>query len=78
VPRFFFHARRGGRLLTDEEGTEHPDGAAALDEAIRGARHVVATWVKAGSPIDPGGVVVADETGEVVAEVRFRDVLRMP
>lgn len=78
MPRFFFHVRRGGRLATDEEGVEHPDDAAALEEAIQGVRDVVATWVKVGDPIDPGGVVVVDEADTVVAEVRFRDVIRMP
>jgi hypothetical protein len=77
LPRFFFHVRRGGRLATDEEGVEHPDDAAALDEAIQGARDVVATWVKAGDPVDPGEVVVVNEAGKVVAEVRFRDVVRL-
>lgn len=78
MPRFHFHVRREGRLATDEEGSDHEDPHAALAEAVEGARELVAAWVAAGDPIDPGGVIVTDETGSVVGEVRFTDVVRTP
>jgi hypothetical protein len=76
VPRFFFNIRRDGRLLPDVDGALHHDRAAAIDEAVEGAREVVSAWVKAGDPVDAGGVVVTDEDGAIVGEVRFRDVVR--
>jgi hypothetical protein len=78
LPRFYFHLRREGRLATDEEGSEHTDPHAALEEALQGARELVAAWVAAGDPVDQGGVIVTDETGRVMGEVRFSDVVRTP
>jgi CBS domain-containing protein len=76
VPRFFFHVRRHGRRVDDDEGAVHGDVQAALDEAVEGAREIVSSWIKAGDPVDAGGVVVTDEAGAVVGEVNFRDVVR--
>ncbi len=78
LPRFHFHVRREGRLATDEEGAEHADSDAALEEALQGARELVSAWVAAGDPIDPGGVIVTDAGGGIVGEVRFADVVRTP
>ena len=76
MPRFFFHVRRNGRRVDDDEGAVHDDVDAALDEAVQGAREVVSGWVQAGDPIGAGGVVVTNEAGAIVGEINFRDVVR--
>jgi hypothetical protein len=59
--RFFFHIRRDGELVLDDQGTELPDIAAARREAEQAARELLAEAIKAGYDTVPEAFVIADE-----------------
>ncbi|MBD8909172.1 DUF6894 family protein [Methylorubrum zatmanii] len=74
MPRYFFHTRIGGDILTDEEGSELRDP----DHAWRVARATIrASLEEEGS--DPrlltAVLVVTDEEGEVVLEFPFAEAV---
>jgi hypothetical protein len=46
--RFYFHVRVSDELVTDEEGADFPDLAAARREAVLAAREVVAEAIMTG------------------------------
>ena len=74
MPRYFFHTRIGGDVLTDEEGAELRDA----DHAWRVARAtILASLEDEGS--DPRLVaailVVTDEAGDVVLEFPFAEAI---
>ena len=74
MPRYFFHTRIGGDVLTDEDGAELRDP----DHAWRVARAtILASLEEEGS--DPrllaAVLVVTDEEGEVVLEFPFAEAV---
>lgn len=75
MPRFFFHARDGGDLIEDPDGSDLPDLRAALAEAEAAAREAIAGRIRAGKAVNEQSLEVADGAGQVLATVRFRDVV---
>jgi hypothetical protein len=62
MPRYFLHLWDGDLFEEDEEGTDLPDGAAALDEAVKFAQEIKGDVT---SP-DRALVQVADERGSTL------------
>ena len=73
--RFFLHLHECGTVLTDEEGGELDDLAAAQVAATRAARGIMAAEVARGQLCLGCCVVIEDESGSEVGRVPFRDVL---
>jgi plasmid stability protein len=76
--RFYFHLRREGELVTDDEGTELPNVRAARREAEQGAREMLAEAIKAGGDTIPDAFIVADEHGREVDTVLLATLLPKP
>lgn len=73
--RHFFHIRDGYSLITDPDGTELDCLATATEEARQHAREMLAEKLKSGQSVNGQVFEIADETGEIVGRVAFRDVL---
>lgn len=74
VPRFFFHLRNEVDC-DDPEGMILSDAEAAHDEAIRGARSILAEEVLHGHLPLRDRIEVVDESGEAVMTVPFREAV---
>ncbi len=73
--RYYFNLREGSDYISDEEGVDLPDLDAALAQAKRGARSVLADEVLKGRL--PLSIVmeVSDEQGSQVLELPFDRVV---
>ena len=77
MPRFFMHIRNGRGRATDFEGTEFADLAEARREAMLDAREITADRVRSGDLIENDCLEIADEGGNILAMVPFRDAIRL-
>ena len=75
MSRFYLHQKTANGIIEDPDGTEVVDLTAARHEAILAARQLLANAILAG--VAPLGTAfhIADETGQVLLEVPFRDAL---
>lgn len=78
MPHYYFHIRSSTGLIRDPEGIELPDLDAALTEAKRAARELLADLIKADAVLDGQAFEISDADGEVLARLPFRSVLRLP
>ena len=74
--RYFFHLRDGGNLVPDETGMELASLEDARREAVQSARDILADQLRAGQALDGQRIEIADERGEVLVIVTFREALR--
>jgi hypothetical protein len=74
---FYLHIRDGEMLIADVEGQEFPDVTAAHAEAVRSAREMLAEKVRLGEIVDGQKIEIADEAGDVVDVVPFKETLRV-
>ena len=72
MPRFFFHLY-DDLVVIDEEGLEMRDFGAASEKATEIARSMVCESVKQGHVDLHHRIEVADERGEIVLKLEFRD-----
>ncbi|MCK8779103.1 hypothetical protein M0654_03795 [Rhizobium sp. NTR19] len=77
MPRYYFHIRSGGALQADIDGIDLPTHTAALEEAILGAREMVADRVRNGEEIGNEQFEVVDEDGKTIHVLPFRSVIRL-
>lgn len=77
LPRFFFHTRRNGVLIRDEEGDALPD----LPAALALAQDILSDMLRLphvyGQPREwqKDVFVITDQTGNVLTEVPYASVL---
>ena len=76
VPRFYFHLYNDITSI-DEEGSELPNSAVALQRAITLAREMAAEAVRNGKLVLDHRIEVTDEAGAVTGKVEFRDVVEV-
>ena len=77
VPRFFFHLYDDGEA-PDLEGCDLPDLDAAIEDAFREARHLAGhLLISDGTLYLSHRIEISDETGAVLATIRFRDIVRV-
>ena len=74
MPRYYFHLYND-QTVRDEEGSEVPNAAVALQSAARMAREMAAESVRDGKLVLDHRIEVTDESGERVGVVHFRDVV---
>jgi hypothetical protein len=77
VPRFYFHVCNGSGFTEDEEGTEHPDLAAARVNAIMGLRDIMAGELKAGELNLGSFIEIEDEDHRLIMTVPFSDAVKV-
>jgi predicted regulator of Ras-like GTPase activity (Roadblock/LC7/MglB family) len=75
MPRFFLHNRSQDQTYLDPDGTNLPDLAAALAEAVLSAREMMADELRHGSLTPGRSFDIAGEDGHVLATVAFHDCL---
>lgn len=78
MPNYYFHIRSSAGLIRDPEGIELPDLDAALAEAKRSARELLADLLKEDAVLDGQTFEISDADGLVLARLPFRSVLRLP
>jgi hypothetical protein len=78
MARFYFHLRKMGQLVTDDEGLEFPNKWEALCEAEQCARELLAEAIKAGNDRVTDAFVIADEHGREIAPLRLEGLLPEP
>ena len=76
MPRYFFHVHDDIEAL-DEEGLELPDAEAALNGARDAARQLAAEQVTQGKLHLDHRIEVANDAGEVIATIAFRDCVEI-
>ena len=77
MPLFYLHIRDAEELVEDTEGIDLPDLDAARSEAVRGARDIIASAVRAGGLLDGQRIEITDAEGRLLASVPFKDVIRI-
>ncbi|SOR26800.1 conserved protein of unknown function [Methylorubrum extorquens] len=77
MPLFFFHIRDGATLIEDPDGSELPDLAAAREEAVQGARFLLAEKLKAGEVLDGQRFEITSAEGVVLALLLFKDLVKL-
>jgi hypothetical protein len=76
MSRYFFHLRRDGETVSDIEGDEFRDDAAARASAINSVREIAAAQIKSGQVVTDAFMDVADETGNLLFSISFHDVVQ--
>ncbi len=78
MPTYFYNIRSPEGYSADETGIFFVDADQAREEAVLGARGMLAQDLKAGRPVDHQQFEVTDEAGALVFTLRFRDVIDVP
>ena len=76
MPRYYFHVRKDGLLEEDPEGAEFASADLAYDEALKGAREIMGEKVARGEIVDGQTFEITSESGEIVATLPFKSVVR--
>ena len=76
MPRFYFDVRQDNQLVTDAEGEEHPNAAAAQREAALAVAHLSKELLRG----EPGQLVVEvrDEEGRPVVRAKISLDVQIP
>ncbi|MBO9102465.1 MULTISPECIES: DUF6894 family protein [Rhizobium] len=72
MKRYFFHVRNGPIFFQDLEGSIVKDLEAAIDEAQRSVKEIVADSTASGKPIGGQQFEIVDEAGIVWAIIQFK------
>ena len=75
MPRFYMDVSEGTTLTPDPMGLDFPSIEAAMDQAAEGAREIVAHGILKNEDLSGLAFSIRDEDDQIVATVRFRDVL---
>ena len=63
--KFFFHVKRDGELVTDDDGLDLPSMSEASRAALATARELLADAVKFGKANVPEAIILEDEAGRL-------------
>jgi hypothetical protein len=77
VPRFYLHIRSQDELIPDPEGTELPEIAAAVQEAVKGARSLLSADVLEGMLRLDASIEIHDSEDRHLATIRFDEVVEI-
>jgi len=76
LPRYYLHIRGAdGTAASDEEGTDLADLDAAQADAVAAARELFAAAIKLACDPMLKSIVITDEAGTELGEVRIKDLL---
>ena len=76
MPRFYFNIRDGDALIEDPDGSDLRDLDVARAEALAAAREILANRLRSNQILDGQRIEITDATGEVLATVSLKDVIR--
>lgn len=77
MPRYYFHVRTTGDLVTDPEGSDLVDLMAARAEAIANARGAMSASILEGIDLSGSAAVeIHDDTGRLLMRVPYSDAIR--
>jgi len=77
MPRFYMHVSNGHGFAEDEEGVELADEDAARDEALAGARDLMASELKKGELNLSSFIEVEDEAHRLLFTLHFSDAVKL-
>ena len=78
MPRYFLHVQDGATIAEDLEGSEFRDVEAAREEAVSAAIELIIDSLRRRQGLRlERTIAIADETGRVLAQVRFEDAVRL-
>jgi len=75
--KYFFNLRSEDGVEPDEQGLELGSLAEAEEEARRAAREMISELVLRDEEIDGRTFEIADERGDVVSAIPFRNLLKL-
>jgi hypothetical protein len=78
VAKFFFHMKQQGELVTDDEGLDLPSMSEASRAALATARELLAEAIRFGKSNVPEAIIVEDDAGRPVLELKLVAVLPEP
>jgi hypothetical protein len=76
MARYFFHIRRNGETLVDQEGDEFSNIDEALASAEKSVRELSAARIKDDLGICDERMEIVDEEGAVLISISFHDVVQ--
>lgn len=76
MSRYFFHLRRNGGYVPDEEGDEFATADDARANAVSAVRELIAARIKSGHAVVDDQMDVTDETGTLQFTISFHDVVQ--
>jgi hypothetical protein len=76
MPRYFFHRRSASNYVEDLEGEELANIDDARDEAVMAAREIMSEEVLNGIAPDGSQFEIADDSGIVLAIIKFQSALK--
>ena len=76
MPRYYFHLHND-LLARDEEGRELPDLATAREEAIRGARDLIAEDIRRGKVTLSHWIEIEDDAGQRLLTVSYGEAVQI-
>jgi len=75
MPRYYFHIQaHDDQMIEDSEGSDLPDDATALEEAIASAHDMAADAARSGRHADKS-IVVTNGDGNVLHTISVRTVI---
>ena len=75
MPTFYFHLRKDGELIADDEGIEFQNLDDVREEATAAAREIIAHAASEGRDARDYSFSIADADGQQVMEFHFKDAL---
>jgi hypothetical protein len=76
MPVYYFNMRDDSGYVADDEGIDLVDLVAVQEEALAGARDIIADRLKCAQPMRSETVFeVTDQAGAIVATLKFCDIL---
>ncbi len=78
MAKFFFHMKQQGELVTDDEGLDLPSMSEASRAALATARELLAEAIRFGKSNVPEAIIVEDDAGRPVLELKLVAVLPEP
>ncbi len=76
MPRYFFHVRANDGLVEDPERIECADEGSIREEAIEGARQLMAEHIRKGVDVSDWSYEIVDEHDRPVMTVAFSQAIR--
>jgi hypothetical protein len=77
VTHYYLHFRNGDDFTPDPEGIDLPSLDAAYDKARHAAKEMAGEMVLTQGVLDARRFEIADETGQMVLAVPFRDLMEV-
>lgn len=77
MARYHLHVHCDDRVAEDEDGIECFNLEAAREEALKGARSILADDMMRGQIDLRGRIDIADDTDSVVETIRFEDAVKI-